>query len=444
MISEIRLIKRLLASVAFLLFAQSVIAQNVGIGTITPAFKLDVQGRMRVKTGTLNTINTSSGIWLEDYRDGSNRFFIGMQDSIRFGFYGEGTNTVGWGLNFNARTGNMGVGRIATTSKLEINDEFGGDVGFYHDNGFIGRIRVSDSTMQISAGTGSSLCSPNPCPAKNIILHPVASGLVPIGTTYGRVGIGLNDPVEKLDLKGNMRIEASSNTVPAYIKLYGGTDDLSYIQFYNNLNAPTAMGYIGYSGSGDYSIWNKGTSVFLNGDGMGISNSAPLTRLHISSGQDAGLGSANNGFIMLGPGTSSNIIIDNNELMARNNGAAAELTFQNDGGTVRIGNVAVPTGYRFAIDGKAICEELKVQLSGNWPDYVFQNNYNLKSFDELRKYIAVNKHLPNIPAAAEVEKNGMEVGDMQKRMMEKIEELTLYVLQLEEKISDLQKKIENK
>ena len=64
----------------------------------------------------------------------------------------------------------------------------------------------------------------------------------------------------------------------------------------------------------------------------------------------------------------------------------------------------------------------------------------LLSFDELGKFIAANKHLPNIQAAAEVEKNGIELGDMQKRMMEKIEELTLYVLKLEEEIKKLKTK----
>jgi hypothetical protein len=108
----------------------------------------------------------------------------------------------------------------------------------------------------------------------------------------------------------------------------------------------------------------------------------------------------------------------------------------------------LPAGYLLAVDGKIISEELKVQLSGSWPDYVFQDNYDLKSFDHLRSYIKENKHLPNIPAAAEVEKNGIEVGDMQRRMVEKIEELTLYILQLEERLKALEtlpaQKINNK
>jgi hypothetical protein len=58
----------------------------------------------------------------------------------------------------------------------------------------------------------------------------------------------------------------------------------------------------------------------------------------------------------------------------------------------------------------------------------------------VEKFIAANKHLPNIPSAVEVEKNGIEVGDMQKRMMEKIEELTLYVIELEKQVNELKGK----
>jgi hypothetical protein len=419
------------------LFPLLVYSQNVGIGTNTPAFKLDVTGRMRVKTGTLNNVSTSSGVWMEDYRDGSNRFFVGMQDSIRFGLYGEGVGSVGWGLNFNARTGNLGIGRTAGSSRLEIADPNGGDISFYKNTTFSGRVIGTDTTLEIYSGYGSNNCIPDPCPAKNLVLIPPVNLLT--GSVPGNVGIGINDPQDKLEVKGNLKLFAPGNSSGSIIRMYGGASDLSYIQFYKDAGAPVSMGYLGYSGSGDYSIWYRGTATYLNSDGLGISTSAPLTKLHIVNGQDAGLANTTNGYLMLGSGTSTNIIFDNNEIMARNNGAVAPLTLQNDGGSVRIGNVAAPSGYLFAVKGKAICEELKVQLSGNWPDYVFHKNYQLKSFDELRQYIAENNHLPNIPAAAELEKNGMEVGDMQKKMMEKIEELTLYVLKLEEQVREMKK-----
>lgn len=107
-------------------------------------------------------------------------------------------------------------------------------------------------------------------------------------------------------------------------------------------------------------------------------------------------------------------------------------------GRVAIGTDAPATGYKLSVFGKAICEELVVQLKPAWPDYVFKNTYHLQPLAELEKFIAENKHLPNIPVAAEIEKNGLQVGDMQKKMMEKIEELTLYIIDLNKKVKALE------
>ena len=108
---------------------------------------------------------------------------------------------------------------------------------------------------------------------------------------------------------------------------------------------------------------------------------------------------------------------------------------------MQIGSFVAPSGYTLAVTGKVICEELKIQATP-WADYVFQSDYKLKSFDELRSFIQTNHHLPGIPDAKTVEENGIELGDMQIRMMEKIEELTLYILQLEEKQVSLQHEID--
>jgi trimeric autotransporter adhesin len=106
-------------------------------------------------------------------------------------------------------------------------------------------------------------------------------------------------------------------------------------------------------------------------------------------------------------------------------------------GRVAIGTDTPANGYKLSVFGKAICEELVVQLKGAWPDYVFKKNYRLQPLAELEKFIAENKHLPNIPVAADIEKNGLQVGDMQKKMIEKIEELTLYVIELKKEIDKL-------
>jgi len=76
----------------------------------------------------------------------------------------------------------------------------------------------------------------------------------------------------------------------------------------------------------------------------------------------------------------------------------------------------------------------------NIPDYVFSTDYKLMSFTDLRSYVATNHHLPNVPSAKEYEKNGVDLGEMNRIQLEKIEELTLYILKLEEGLTKLEDK----
>jgi hypothetical protein len=280
-----------------------------------------------------------------------------------------------------------------------------------------------------------------------------------IAASAQNVGIGTTTPLQRLHVKGIARIDAAGAiSGDAILSMYsGGTNDQSYIYFYNSFSAVSPSAYFGYSAPSDYSMWSNGsTTAFLKSEGLGISTNAPLTKLHIAGGQDAGFGANSNGYIMNGPATGTNMLIDNNELLVRNNGRKADMFLQADSGNVILCSAeqgavgigvttgaSIPAGFLLAVDGKIISEELKVQLSGNWPDYVFDKKYNLLSFDALRNYIQTHKHLPNIPSAEEVKKNGIEVGDMQKKMMEKIEELTLYVLELERKVARLEQKNNN-
>lgn len=109
-----------------------------------------------------------------------------------------------------------------------------------------------------------------------------------------------------------------------------------------------------------------------------------------------------------------------------------------DSGKVAVGTNSVPTDYEFAVGGKIIAEELKVELSTNWPDYVFKDDYALLSLGEIKKFIELNGHLPDVPSASEVyEKQGIELGEMNRILLQKIEELTLYIIQLQEEIQTI-------
>lgn len=89
-------------------------------------------------------------------------------------------------------------------------------------------------------------------------------------------------------------------------------------------------------------------------------------------------------------------------------------------------------------DGLLQAKEVKVTLTG-WPDYVFGEDYKLMSLGETEQYIKENGHLPGVPSAQEVEEEGLSLGEMNARLMQKVEELTLHVIELQKQIDELKK-----
>ena len=108
---------------------------------------------------------------------------------------------------------------------------------------------------------------------------------------------------------------------------------------------------------------------------------------------------------------------------------------------VAIGTETPKVGYELSVDGQIVCEELLVENSTDWPDYVFQEDYRLQPLEEVEAHIKERKHLPGIPTAAEISKNGLPIGEMQKRMMEKIEELTLHLIDQNKRMASQDKRI---
>ena len=93
-------------------------------------------------------------------------------------------------------------------------------------------------------------------------------------------------------------------------------------------------------------------------------------------------------------------------------------------------------------DGKVYATEINVRLASEFPDYVFEDSYKLLSLKSLETYIQENKKLPNMPSAKEVGNKGMNVGQINTLLVEKVEELTLYTIQQQKLIDELMKRIE--
>jgi len=236
----------------------------------------------------------------------------------------------------------------------------------------------------------------------------------------GKVGIGNSSPsLAQLEINGpsnsalltvrnGVDLPGISQSVPS-----NAFPTLGFNLYYNNSYRFLGAGYganiqynpnlgvLSFSSSqtkgipGETSLFNSG-SLFLDSSGnVGVGTSVPKAKFHVTTGMVIG--------------TSS---------------------------------TTPATGYILSVNGKIMSEEVRVQMDANWPDYVFDNKYKLKPLKEVEQFIAAKKHLPGIPSAKQVAEEGLHLGDMQKRIMEKVEELTLYVIQLNKENQQLKQEVE--
>ena len=116
-------------------------------------------------------------------------------------------------------------------------------------------------------------------------------------------------------------------------------------------------------------------------------------------------------------------------------GMKTDGTFITMGGNVGIGATDTK-GYKLAVNGSAIFTSVKVQLYPQWGDYVFDKDYNLMPLNAVAEYIKQNNHLPDMPSADEMRKtDGLDLGEINVKLLQKVEELTLHIIELNHKMN---------
>lgn len=205
---------------------------------------------------------------------------------------------------------------------------------------------------------------------------------------------------------------------------------------------------------------NNYDRVFVSVDGkVGINTNNPLQKLHILDGNilisrsfPDELGSAN-GTIYFGDQVSPSepygkwgieYVSSEREGYGLNFWKPA-VTGQNHGNyylfLADTGNVGIGTNnplYKLSVNGTILAKEIRVNEDASyWPDFVFDKDYELMGLTEVKKFVSKYKHLPCVPSAAEIEGKDMSLGEMNKILLQKIEELTLYVIDLQDQIDTL-------
>ncbi len=134
----------------------------------------------------------------------------------------------------------------------------------------------------------------------------------------------------------------------------------------------------------------------------------------------------------LTPGNAGVLVNDNTFIQT----LVAQPTYQ----SMLTGSLGINTtdtkGYNFAVNGSMIATSVTVKAYGSWPDFVFKPSYNLQSLSEVKNYIDLNHHLPEIPSEKQIETNGLNLGEMAKLLTKKVEELTLYMIDKDKQLND--------
>jgi hypothetical protein len=386
---------------------------NVGIGTNTPAEKLSINGTDPV---------------IQFLNAGSAKAFIqtGGND-IRLGTYFNNTtgdlylNTRATDRMIITNTGLIGIGTLTPSTALTISAT---NPAIQMRNADVnkGFIQVSGDNMRM----GTYLVNET---GKLILETRNASRL--LIDEDGQIGIGTAGPAATLTING-------ANPV---IQLRNAEVDKGFIQINNN---DIRIGTYTNNTTGRFIVRTSGADrVWVTENGqMGIGG-IPSTDLMLS-GHFPVMEFKHDNTVIGTLEVKQNAQVD----LQLNTVTPLGRTILSANGTpfgvavhpnhqVSIATFQKATGYQLSVGGKIMCTDLTMDNMNDWPDYVFEDKYKLLTLQELRAYINKYKHLPNIPSAAEIEKDGIQMGKITRGLMEKVEELTLYIFQLQEQITAL-------
>lgn len=289
-------------------------------------------------------------------------------------------------------------------------------------------------------------------------------GLVGIGTGFATPAAGLHQittaPLSvEIETSGanNADLAFKSATNQSDILTVNSSNALTSLLRFNSNTSGTSLAFTSYL-AGTPTEFFRVTEV----GNFGIGTANPAARLHVVNTNGNPVDSRLEGFTLI-DGTQASLLLGQTtgatygEWGIEYNTLKGGLNFWKPaGGTTGLagtnyhlfiannGNVSIGTdnsfGYKLAVKGNMIAEQVVVKLYGTWPDFVFNKDHSMMNLYEVENFISKNSHLPNVPSAKEVEEKGIDLGEMNKILLQKIEELTLYMIEQQKQIDELKSK----
>lgn len=316
-------------------------------------------------------------------------------------------------------TGNAGIGTTAPTEKLEISSNGSSNIKLTHTADVLGVVGALKFNM-----AGSDL-------GRLEVERTDASGRMSAMKFFVR-GSGGEFETMRIVNNGFVGIGETSPSARLHVDGSPGTVFARFTQT-DVSAADGALSFMNGTGStGNYIPVINGRS-YIPGRSLGLYLIADVEDVLPAS--DIAYG----GMILDSRSKTGARLTTSNVLAVNSGGVNLMLVKAN--GSVGIGTTDTK-GYKLAVNGSGIFTKVVVKSYANWPDFVFHPDYKLPTLSEVEQFVVKNQHLPGIPSASEVEKDGVDVGEVNKQLLQKVEEQMLYIIEMNKQLATFSKEVE--